>query len=128
MKADVLKCVARWATLVVAIAALIISLCVNARTDFQLRASEAVADLGNAIEAIEEREKEGEIFTDDQREALTLAAEKKRDARHLRNSGNYKESVKTADEGLNILEENFSARQFPELYYPPRGEWWRDII
>ncbi len=128
MKANVLKYVVPLAAIVIAIVALVNSKSVATQSDLQIRSIEAVRDLETAIKTIEKYEDEGAFFTNEQHEALISAVEKKREARRLKNSGNYKESARIAAEGIDILEKNFPVIQFPLVCYPQKEGWWREGI
>ena len=127
-KKDRLKYVAGWVALGIAIASIFYTCSVDNRSDLRDRANEAFGDLERAIQTAEEYKHEGFILTETQHKALTSAANEKREARGYKNSEKYRDSIEAANNGINILENNFPADEFPDIYYPPQDGSWRDDL
>lgn len=109
-----------WIAFGIGIAALILSLIsigiskyTSSQNDSRAKVIEAIQDIGDVIKAIEEYQSKGISLQSYQFDALTSASLKKREARRLRSRGDYGAALRTADEGLTILEQDFPPQQFP---------------
>ncbi len=111
--------------LILAVISILISNYANSQSDSRARVIEAIQDLDDSIKAIEEYQSKGTALMNNQFDALTSAASKKREARRLRSSGNYKKALTTTDDGFTILERNFPSPQFPAAFFTRRelGIW-----
>ena len=105
---------------IVALFLSLISIGISKRTssqnDSRTRVIEAIQDIDDVIKAIEEYQSKGISLHSNQFDALASASLKKRKARQLRSRGDYDAALRTADEGLTILEQEFPPQQFPVAF------------